>query len=190
MLEVSGTRSQAAAPIAAGTWSHLALTSGEGEIQLYVNGEPYASVAAAIPALASPLLIGADASGTNTTGFTGEIDELQITKSTLPAGAIKLASINQGASDSAQRLLSLGEMEGGEASSGGGALEHVMLFGDIAKNMMFDGWIAIGVCVLMIAVGWTVAYKKFIYLGKVEKADKEFLKIWKTVSTDLTVIDH
>ena len=190
MLEVSGTRSQAAAPIAAGTWSHLALTSGEGKIQLYVNGEPYASVAAAIPALASPLLIGADASGTNTTGFTGEIDELQITKSTLPAGAIKLASINQGASDSAQRLLSLGEMEGGEASSGGGALEHVMLFGDIAKNMMFDGWIAIGVCVLMIAVGWTVAYKKFIYLGKVEKADKEFLKIWKTVSTDLTAIDH
>ena len=81
-------------------------------------------------------------------------------------------------------------MEGGETSSGGGALEHVMLFGDIAKNMMFDGWIAIGVCVLMIAVGWTVAYKKFIYLGKVEKADKEFLKIWKTVSTDLTVIDH
>jgi biopolymer transport protein ExbB len=69
-------------------------------------------------------------------------------------------------------------------------MEHVMLFGDIANNMMFDGWIAIGVCVIMIVVGWTVAIKKFFYLNKIEKGNKEFLRQWKTMSTDLTALDH
>ncbi|RYD32033.1 MAG: hypothetical protein EOP87_13585 [Verrucomicrobiaceae bacterium] len=71
-----------------------------------------------------------------------------------------------------------------------GAMEHVMLFGDIAKNMMFDGWIAIGVCVLMIAVGWTVALRKFVYLNTIEKSTHEFLRQWYRLSSDLTAIDH
>ena len=71
-----------------------------------------------------------------------------------------------------------------------GAIEHVMLFGDIAKNMMFDGWIAIGVCVLMIAIGWTVAVKKFVYLNTIEKSTHEFLRQWYRLSSDLTAIDH
>jgi biopolymer transport protein ExbB len=69
-------------------------------------------------------------------------------------------------------------------------MEHVMLFGDIAKNMMFDGWIAVGICVLMVVVGWWVAFKKFKYLNSVQHANEAFLKQWSEVSTDLTVIDH
>jgi biopolymer transport protein ExbB/TolQ len=72
----------------------------------------------------------------------------------------------------------------------GGAMEHVMLFGDIAKNMMFDGWIAVGICVLMVLVGWWVAIKKFRYLNTVQHANEAFLKQWSEVSTDLTAIDH
>jgi biopolymer transport protein ExbB/TolQ len=71
-----------------------------------------------------------------------------------------------------------------------GAMEHMMLFGDIAKNMMFDGWIAIGVCVLMIATGWTVAAKKFLYLNSIEKGTEAFLRQWYLLSSDLTAIDH
>lgn len=70
------------------------------------------------------------------------------------------------------------------------AVEHVMLFGDIAKNMMFDGWIAIGVCVLMIAVGWTVAVRKIFYLNSILKGSNEFLRQWRLLSSDLTAIDH
>ena len=71
-----------------------------------------------------------------------------------------------------------------------GAMEHVMLFGDIAKNMMFDGWIAVGICVLMVFVGWAVAIKKFLYLNSVQRGNEVFLKQWAIVSTDLTAIDH
>ena len=40
------------------------------------------------------------------------------------------------------------------------------------------------------AVGWVVAFKKFAYLKRGEKGTAEFLRRWKTVSSDLTVIDH
>jgi biopolymer transport protein ExbB/TolQ len=72
----------------------------------------------------------------------------------------------------------------------GGAMEHLALFGDIAKNMMFDGWIAIAVCVLMIGVGWTIAARKIFYLNSIEKGTKEFIRQWSLLSSDLTAIDH
>jgi biopolymer transport protein ExbB/TolQ len=71
-----------------------------------------------------------------------------------------------------------------------GAMEHVMLFGDIAKNMMFDGWIAVGLCVIMVIVGWAVALKKFFYLNSVQKGNELFLEKWSIISSDLTAIDH
>jgi biopolymer transport protein ExbB/TolQ len=71
-----------------------------------------------------------------------------------------------------------------------GAMEHVMLFGDIAKNMMFDGWIAVGICVIMVLVGWTVAIRKFFYLNSMQKGNEAFLHQWSIISTDLTAIDH
>jgi biopolymer transport protein ExbB/TolQ len=80
-----------------------------------------------------------------------------------------------------------------EIKSPGGqnkALEHVMLFGDIAKNMMFDGWVAIGICVLMIAVGWTVAARKIIYLNSIEKGNRVFLEKWSKISNDLTQLER
>jgi biopolymer transport protein ExbB/TolQ len=71
-----------------------------------------------------------------------------------------------------------------------GAMEHVMLFGDIAKNMMFDGWIAVGLCVLMLFLGWWVAVKKYMYLNAVQKGNQLFLEKWAMISSDLTAIDH
>ena len=70
------------------------------------------------------------------------------------------------------------------------ALEHVMLFGDIAKNMMFDGWVAIAICVLMIAVGWTVAARKLLYLNKIEKGNHDFMREWRKLATDLTTLER
>ncbi len=70
------------------------------------------------------------------------------------------------------------------------ALEHVMLFGDIAKNMMFDGWIAIAICILMIGVGWTVAMRKIVYLNKIEKGNHDFMREWRKIANDLTTLER
>ncbi|MEI6676669.1 MAG: DUF2341 domain-containing protein [Verrucomicrobiota bacterium] len=183
-------RSQAAAPLAVGAWSHLALVADGKALRVFLNGVPYASADGGLPALSTPLLLGGlatEAAGTN--GFSGELDELTISRVARPVAWIKLAAVNQSNNDVAQRTLSLGQMEGDVAKAQSKFMEHLSLFKDIAANMMFDGWIAVGICVLMIVVGWTVAIRKFIYLNAIEKGTRVFLKQWKQLSTDLTALD-
>jgi biopolymer transport protein ExbB len=188
VIDLSGTRSANGAALPAATWAHLAAVADGQSIELFVNGASYGKVSGVLPAMNSPLLLG----GTTTAGavgFIGEMDEFTLSQTARSLGWIKLAAINQGSSDAAQRALSLGEVEGGEVKAEGGMMEHLSLFGDIANNMMFDGWIAIGVCCVMIVVGWTVAVKKFLYLNSIEKGSKLFLQRWKQLSTDLTALD-
>jgi biopolymer transport protein ExbB len=191
VIQLGSTRSQSGAALAPGVWSHLVLVADGKTLKLFVNGAPYASIDGALPALSTPLAIGGLVTETaGTSPFTGELDELTISKIARSDSWVKLTAATQGTSDTAQRTLAVGMVETGEGGGEhSGALAHVMLFGDIAKNMMFDGWIAIGVCVIMIIVGWTVAIKKFLYLNSIEKGTTIFLKKWKELSTDLTALD-
>lgn len=181
VVQSGNTRSAAGNPLAANTWNHLAIVAEGAALKLFVNGEPYGTANAGLPALNGAIILGS--------GFSGDLDELRFHNTALDAASVKLAFTNQSGSEAAQKLLAAGATEGGEAG-GSHVMEHLMLFGDIANNMMFDGWIAIGICVIMIVVGWTVAIKKFAYLNKIEKGNKIFLEQWKSLSTDLTALDH
>ena len=183
-------RSQPGVPVAAGAWSHLALVADGRTLQLFLNGAPYASVNANLPALSTPLVLGGLATATaDTHAYIGELDEFTLSRVARPAAWIKLAAINQGGSDVAMRTLSLGPVEGDAAKEQSKFMEHLSLFKDIAGNMMFDGWIAVGICAIMIVVGWSVAIRKFIYLSSIDKGTKVFLKQWKSLSTDLTALN-
>jgi biopolymer transport protein ExbB len=183
-------RSPAGAPLPNDTWKHLAVVSGAGVTTLYVDGVAYASMNRGIPAMTDGALLGADAGGGGGGGLIGEIDEFHISHAARGAGWVKLAVASEAGSAESQAFLVFGAEE---AAGGGGhnaTLEHVMLFGDIAKNMMFDGWIAVGICIIMMIIGWVVALKKFAYLKKLEQGSEEFMRQWKQVSTDLTALDH
>ena len=183
-------RSQPGTPVAAGTWTHLALVADGKTVRVFLNGAPYASIDGALPALDTPITLGGlatEAPGTSL--FTGDLDELSISGVARTAGWIKLATVVQGPADAAQHVLVVGTPEGDGVKEPSKFLEHLSLFRDIAGNMMFDGWIAVGICVIMIAVGWSVAVRKFIYLNSIEKGTREFLKQWKSLSTDLTALD-
>lgn len=183
-------RGQAAAPVAASSWSHLALVADGKTLRLFLNGTPCASVDGGLPALNTALILGGlatEAAGSK--GFSGDLDELTICRVARPAAWLKLAAINQANNDVAQRTLSLGQVEGDAAQAQSKFMEHLSLFKDIAANMMFDGWIAVGVCILMIVVGWSVAIRKLIYLNTIEKGTRVFLIQWKKLATDLTALD-
>ena len=62
---------------------------------------------AALPASTAPLSIGGDANGGGA-GFSGEMDELEISKAARPAGFIKIAAMSQGP-DKAPKLLIFGD---------------------------------------------------------------------------------
>lgn len=183
-LKLGAKISAAASTIPPNVWSHIALVADGKVLRLFLNGELYTTLDGELPALTSPISLGAVQSG-----YSGELDEFSISKVARSGAWIKLAAVNQGASDAAQRVLALGSVEGGGEGEQSHLMQHLSLFGDIANNMMFDGWIAIGVCLIMIVVGWTVAVKKFLYLNSIEKGTKVFLSQWKSLSTDLTALD-
>ena len=183
-------RSQPGTPVALNTWNHLALVADGKTVRLFLNGTLYASMEAALPALDTPITLGGLATETpGTSLFTGDLDEFSISGVARSAGWVRLATVVQGPVDAAQRVLAVGALEGDAVKEPSKFLEHLSLFHDIAGNMMFDGWIAVGICAVMIVVGWTVAIRKFIYLNSIEKGTKVFLRLWKSLSTDLTALD-
>lgn len=189
-VEINKQRSSPGAPLGANAWTHLTAVHDAGTTTLFVNGKSYGQLAAAMPALKTPLEISKDSTGTGLTGYTGELDELQIAKTARPAGFIAFAAINQGSSADAQKLLVVGSDESSDHEEESEIAKHLTLIADISKDLTFDGWVVIVLCALLAVVGWLIAIGKFLYINTIEKASKEFLKRWHSISSDLTSIDH
>jgi biopolymer transport protein ExbB/TolQ/biopolymer transport protein ExbD len=202
-----------------GGWHHLAVVANNGQVTLSLDGSPYASVAASLPALNTAALIGGDTSapspapaaapaqpadggtaapGSDATaapgpdaaaaaasvpsmaGFIGDIDELQIAKVATPAGFIKFAAIGQGP-DQAKLISFSVDEETASWLSG--------YFAVILKSVTLDGWVVIGLLVVMAALSWVVMVDRATYLNRQAKANAVFMKSFREVADDLTVLD-
>ncbi|HXY60605.1 MAG TPA: DUF2341 domain-containing protein, partial [Chthoniobacterales bacterium] len=101
-VEVNGTRTAGAPPMAANSWHHLAVTAAGSTITLYIDGQSTATLSASLPASTAALSLGGDNSGS---GFSGEMDELEISKAARPAGFIKMAAMSQGPDKSSKLMV-------------------------------------------------------------------------------------
>lgn len=189
-IEINKQRSSPGAPVSASAWTHLAAVHDAGTTTVYVNGKSYGQLAAAMPSLKTPVEISKDSTGAGLAGYTGELDELQIAKTARPAGFIAFAAMNQGTTADAQKLLVVGSDESSDHEEESEIAKHLTLIADISKDLTFDGWVVIVLCALLAVVGWLIAIGKFFYINTIEKASKEFLKRWHSISSDLTSIDH
>src|SRR3984957_8225782 len=165
--------------LAAKTWHQLSVVSTGSMITLYVDGESYATLSARVPAMTSAPIVGGDPNGT---AFKGEMDELEISKIGRAPGLIKLIATNQGAGDSS-KLLTAGEDEQTSSWFSGG------YFGVILKSVTPDGWVVIGILILMGIFSWFVMFNRLAYLNQVNKGNSRFLKEWEHISKDLTALD-
>jgi len=168
-------RSAAAVPIAAGSWRHLAVVASTTTITLYLDGESAASLSASLPAMNSALQVGGG-------DFNGELDELQISRVARPPGFVKLAAISQG--EQAAKLLVWGQDEQTTRWFSGGYL------GVILKSLTLDGWIVIGVLIIMSGISWWVMISKAVYLNRVVRGNVQFIREWHHVSSDLSALAH
>jgi biopolymer transport protein ExbB len=221
-------RSGAGAPVAPNVWHHVAVVANSGQITLYLDGAPYASLGAALPALntialiggdtvspgapasaatqpATPAVSAADGGAAPTTapdaaapapeaapapapvpvaamaGFTGDIDELQIAKVARPTGFIKFAAIGQGP-DTAKLVSFSVDEETASWLSG--------YFAVILKSVTLDGWVIIGILMILAAVSWVVMYDRAAYLNRQAKANTRFMKSFREIAADLTMLDR
>ncbi len=191
-VQIGAQQSAAGTPISVGVWHHLSVVASGSTTTVYLDGKSYGTVPAGLPALKGPALVGKDSSPEAKTvaGFTGEMDELHLAKAARPMGYLRFAAINQGTAAEAGKLLVVGADEASAAESGGELAKQATLIKDISKDLTLDGWVVIVLCGLLAVIGWAVAIAKLLYLNKINKATKEFLKRWEKVSNDLTALDQ
>jgi biopolymer transport protein ExbB len=182
-VEINGQRSGAGTPITVNTWHHLAVVAESSTVTLYLDGEVYGTLNTALPALTGACMLGGEPSpATDTTGWNGEIDELQIAKIARSASWIKFAASTQG--EKSSTVLSFGEDEQTHNWFEGGT------FGVIVKSLTVDGWVVICILGVMSAVSWWVMITKVGYLNSIGKGNAIFMAEWRHVASDLSSLDH
>jgi biopolymer transport protein ExbB len=211
-VEVTGAggtqRSGDGAPIAPGAWRHLAVVAKANQISLYLDGNPYASLAATLPTMTGTAQLGrtqaaapavdstpttaaqpadstpatpvADAAANpsaapGSTGFAGDIDELEISKVARPAGFIKVAAIGQGPEQAKLMSFSVDE-ETASWFSG--------YFAVILRSVTIDGWVVIGILGIMAVISWVVMFDRVSYLNRIARGNRAFLKHFRETATD------
>jgi len=182
ITNASGTqRSAPTAPLAAGSWKHLAVVSDGTRTTLYADGTAVANLPVALPSLNGPTFIGGDGDGKP--GFVGEIDEMEIAKIARSPGFIKLAALGQGQQNS--KLLVAGKDEPASVS----ILDSLGLFGYLIKSVTVDAWVVIGLLGIMSAVSWVVMVVKYRYITSLSRGSREFMNQWHHLAGDLTALD-
>ena len=196
-------RATATSVLAANSWHHLAVSVGAQGLVVHVDGVAEGKVPAGLPALAGTSFLGGEGEVKAVSPnpavpakpakkgakpevdtvqpapalpFKGEVDELQIAKVERPQGFLRFAAIDQG-TDPGKLLVAGQEEEGSSWASG--------YFAIIIKSVTLDGWVVIGILVLMSLVSWMVMAGKSSYLGRVERANKRFLKSFRESSGEL-----
>jgi biopolymer transport protein ExbB len=174
------SRSAAGAPVVANTWRHIAVVADAGHVTLYLDGAVYAKLDAVLPALQSAAALGPETDAA-TPGFVGDIDELQMAKAARSAGFVKFAAISQGSDPSKLVSFSVDEEAAGWSS---GYLAIIL------RSVTLDGWIVIGILMIMAAVSWIVMIDRTSYVNRQSKANEQFIKSFREMATDLTSLDH
>jgi biopolymer transport protein ExbB len=224
-------RSAAGAPLTPNGWHSVAVVAENGQVALYLDGNAYASLAAALPPLNTIALVGGDtaavpppaaaaapsattpapavsgadggAASTATpdaaapapateaaptpipvaamSGFVGDIDELQIAKIARPVGFIKVAATGQGPEQGKLVAFSVDEETASWLSG---------YFAVILKSVTLDGWVVIGILMIMAAISWVVMIDRASYLSRQARANARFMKSFREIAADLTMLDR
>lgn len=148
-------------PVAAGAWQHVAVTAKDRVI-LYVNGNAVGAQDVPLPEIAGPVTIGAAPGGGE--GFTGELDEVQLASTERPADWVVLAAATQGAQTS---VVTVGDAEAG-------ASESASYLRILLDAVTLDGWIVIGILMVMMVIAFVVMIVKGFTLARIERANRIF----------------
>ncbi len=182
-VEIGGSatpvRLTAPQALAAGQWSHIAVTADGKAVTLYVGGRSVATAPGALPALNTPTGIGGDLqAGSGVAAFVGGMDEVRLSRVARSAAVIMADAQAQGPST---KLIVFGADQKQSGFSFG-------YFGIIIKSVTIDAWVVISILGLMAAMSWFVMWTKSSYLGTVDRANDRFLEYYRERGGDLFAI--
>ena len=151
------------------SWHLLAVTAEPSKLlTVYLDGKEAASATlpGAIPEPASDLCIGASLKGS--AFFSGDLDEIELSKTARPAAWLLAAFKGQGPDNN----LAFAQKE--EGFTGGGESLTIHLLKVVARTITLDGWLVIGTLVILGALGWMVFLTKMLSLRQIRRDNDSF----------------
>lgn len=159
--------------LAPGAWRHVAVTLSD-RLVLYVDGKEAAAANAKAADLGGDVVVG--------TSFKGELDELQFSNVARPAAWLRAQAASQG---EGARLVAVAAE--GEAAEGEGSSSYFTI---LLSAVTLDGWIVIGILMVMMVISFWVMFAKGVFLARTDGANKNFLSRFQSLSADLTKLEH
>lgn len=164
-----GVALQGKGAVKQGEWVHIAFTADGTATHLYVNGQEAATGAGALGAIDGSAFIG----GAAGQPYTGELDEVRLSKTARPAAQIQamVAAEGQGG-----KLVSVSETAEKQSSGGG------VFFFVLSKLEGVDE-IVVALCLALLALASGVMATKFSYLAKCTKANAAFMRRFRRLDS-------
>jgi biopolymer transport protein ExbB len=151
-------------------WVHVAVTAepAKGWV-IYTEGRERANIRlpGPLPEPVSDIVIGGSRKGGNF--FAGDLDEIQLSGIARSPVWLHAAAVGQGPETV---FLSYLDEETSSSEVAESLTVHLLLV--TAKAITLDGWIVIGIIVIMIVITWTLFVNKFIALRKLKKDNAAF----------------
>ncbi|MBU0994148.1 MAG: DUF2341 domain-containing protein [Proteobacteria bacterium] len=165
------------------SWNNLTVTISSGErISLYLDGIQMGWVAMPFRLAEKDGKVFIGSSDMNTNYFTGELDEIQISNVVRKAAFIRALFASQGP---AGNLLACGE----EVTGGGGGLPTFYL-GTVMRNITLDGWVVIGVLMILSVLSWIVFLSKTYFMILMERENNSFRESFGSSTHILNLVDR
>jgi len=208
----STQRSGEGAAIAPAGWHHLALTAKGGQIALYVDGNPFSTLAASLPTLSGTASIGRDAAVAAAPAADSSAPAAVPTSdATAPADSAATSDTALAAASTAVGFVGdIDELQIAKVARPAGFIKLAAIgqgpdqaklisfsvdeetaswvsgyFAVILKSVTLDGWVVIGILAIMMVISWVVMIDRVSYLNRVTKGNKLFLKHFRDSATDL-----
>jgi biopolymer transport protein ExbB len=167
--------------LALNQWHQLMVTvAPDQRLTLFLDGlqRTYVNLPGGLPELNHDIVIGAAQDGSHV--LMGDLDEVGLSNKVREAAWARLAYASQGPDG---LLYTFGEEEVG----GGGGLP-VFYLGTILKNITFDGWLILGLLVILMIASWVVFLAKAFFLWVTGRENSTFLSSFN--SLDDPVASH
>jgi biopolymer transport protein ExbB len=170
LAQVNGAGTTAAGALTPGAWHQVTLT-GHDNLVVYVDGQQVSEASVRVPNLAGTVEIG--------NGFKGELDEFGLANVQRSADWVRIEAGGLGVD---QRLITYTQAEAGDDS--GGVSYFKILLGSVTP----DGWVVIGILMVMMVVSFTVMVLKALYISKASKANAAFKESFSGLGNDLLAL--
>jgi biopolymer transport protein ExbB len=165
VVSLGAAQVKGSAPLKPGIWQHVAVTAAGGKVSLFVDGVAAGNGDLALSELAGDVVL-AD-------GFRGELDEIGLAGVARSADYVKALAVSQAAESP---MVSFDE-EGGE--------EGINYFSILLGAVTIDGWVVIGILIIMFVISVVVMIGKAQYLSRLKKGNAEFLERFGESSVDM-----